>query len=117
MWTDKIVKKDREIFVTMMPLLDELWRPLRFLGDLNSVWPDLSDVQRVEIEQSIPYREHFHEQRIEKYVSELAPMARAIRAFRHRPIRQELIGFLEHWQTREPDRVKVLVGMMRKAMP
>lgn len=115
MWTDKIVEKDRELFRSMMPLLDELWRPLRFLGHLRSVWPDLTEVQRLDIEESLPYRERFHERRIQDYVSKLAPMATAIRAFRHREIRHKLIGFLDQWQTREPDTVKVLVGMMRKA--
>jgi hypothetical protein len=54
-----VVEHDRQVLLTMAPRLDALWRPLRFLADLEKVWHELPGEERGQIEESRPYRDQF----------------------------------------------------------
>ena len=107
-------KQDSEILAEMIPLMEELIKPMRFLSDLDAVWPDLSDDERADIEKSRVYRERDHERKIEERIEMLTQMTDRLKSFKYRNLRQEMRGFLNGWKTEEPDRVKVLQGLIRK---
>ena len=113
-WIRVASTRDREVFRQMEPLMEDLWNPMRFLADLRSVWPDLSETQRREIESSSVYRDQFHEKRAVDYVKQLRKLARNLRSTTNWPLRRSIRLFLSDWEAREPDSLKVLLAMVRK---
>ena len=107
-------KQDSEILSGMIPMMGELIKPMRFLSDLEAVWGDLSKNERVEIERSRVYRERDHERFIKERIEQLTMMSAQLKSFKYRNLRQEMKGFLSDWRSQEPDRIKVLQGLIRK---
>lgn len=107
-------KRDSEILADMIPMMEELIKPMRFLSDLGAVWDDLSEKERAEIEGSRVYRERDHERLIEDTVEQLTKMTEQLKSFEYRNLRLEMQHFLNDWRAQEPDRVKVLQGLIRK---
>lgn len=100
----------------VIELLEELWRPTRFLSDLDAVWPTLTDEQRAEIEQSSVYRDKFHENRAQELVQELQSLIGELPAA-YRDVRGDIGRFLRQWRQEEPDTLKILVGRLRTTQP
>ncbi len=113
--SNQIVEHDRQVLQTMAPRLDALWRPLRFLADLEKIWNDLPGEDRREIEASRPYRDQFHRRAAEGHVIELLRLAGDIHAPEHRELRDSLKIFLDRWEFQEPDQVRVLSALVRQA--
>jgi len=113
-WIRVANTRDRDVFRQMEPLMENLWNPIRFLADLRSVWPDLSETQRREIESSSVYRDQFHEKRIAGHVNQLAELTRSLRSIPNWRLRRSIQMFLSEWESREPDSLKVLLAMVRK---
>jgi hypothetical protein len=109
----RAASRDRAVMRDVAALLDDLWRPVRFLADLESVWPDLTEEQRREIQLSTPFREGFHEARAEERVREIKVLTRRIRAFRNWRLRAAIMQFLKDWRNQEPDELRVLIAMMK----
>lgn len=107
-------KKDVEILTDMVPLMEELIKPMRFLADLGAVWGDLSEMERAEIEASRVYRERDHDRLAEDRIGRLTKMTEHLKSFKYRNLRLEMQQFLGDWRAQEPDRVKVLQGLIRK---
>ena len=107
-------KRDGELLVDMLPLMEALIEPMRFLSDLDAVWEDLSESERTEIEESRVYRERDHERLIEGRIGELSEMTDRLKSLKYRTLRLEMRRFLSDWQSQEPDHVKVLQGLIRK---
>lgn len=107
-------KKDSELLVDMIPLMEELIKPMRFLSNLDAVWDDLSDPERKEIEESRVYRERDHERLIEQRIGDLSEMTARLKSLKYRTVRLEMKQFLSEWSSQEPDHVKVLQGLIRK---
>jgi hypothetical protein len=99
----------------MAPRLDALWRPLRFLADLEKIWHELPGGERREIEGSRPYRDQFHRRAAEGHVIELLRLTGDIHAPEHRELRDSLKTFLNRWEYQEPDQVKVLSALVKRA--
>lgn len=97
-------------------LLEDLWRPARFLADLDAVWPDLTDQQRAEIEESTVYKEKFHENRAQAVVRELQSLIGELPSG-YREVRNDIGRFLRQWRQEEPDTLKILVGRLRTTRP
>lgn len=110
-----ILEHDRSILLAIVPRLDALWKPLRFLADLEKVWPELDPEERQEIAASRPYRDQFHRRLAEAQVAELARLADDLHAPEHRELRDSLQAFLDQWEVHEPDQLKVLSVMARQA--
>ncbi len=113
-WLRAASRRDREVLRQMAPLMEDLWNPLRFLADLRSVWPDLTETQRQEIETSSVYKDEFHKTRARDLVTQLGAMARRVRSARHWRLRGTILKFLREWESQEPDALKVLVAMVRR---
>ncbi|PCJ56774.1 MAG: hypothetical protein COA73_11600 [Candidatus Hydrogenedentota bacterium] len=107
-------QRDRETLAHIETLLEELWGPMRFLADLNAVWPSLTAEQRKEIEESRTYREQHHRHLAEESVRQLVTLAETLKSYKHRTLRQEVVEFLRSWETEEPDKIKVILGVLRK---
>ena len=114
--TNNGVIYDREVLGQIEPIMGKLWRPLRFLADLKSVWPELSVAERREIECARTFRERHHERLAAGYVTELQGLTPQIRSVQFRRLREEMELFLEHWDTQEPDKVRVLSAMIRSEL-
>lgn len=112
-WIRTTARKDREVFRQMEPIMEDLWTPLRFLADLRSVWPDLNENQRAEIEQSSTYKDGFHQERAQAHIAQLEGLARNISSIRHVRIRAAILEFLNEWESKEPDSLKVILAMVR----
>lgn len=104
---------DRAILKQMEPLVDDLWKPLRFLADLRSIWIDLEPRERQRIEESRPFRERHHERLAHAYADQLMQKAQQLRESRHSELRDELLQYLEYWEEQEPDKLKVVSAMIR----
>lgn len=100
----------------IISLLDELWRPTRFLADLNAVWPSLTDAQRAEIEQSSVFREKFHENRAQELIRELQTLSNELPS-NYRDVRADIAKFVRQWRQEEPDTLKILIGRLRTTRP
>ena len=107
-------KKDSEILAAMIPMMEELIKPMRFLNDLAAVWDDLSDQERSEIEVSRVYKERDHHIKVEERIELLNKMIDQLKSFKYRNLRLEMQHFLDDWKNQEPDRIKVLQGLIRK---
>ena len=107
-------KKDNEILAAIIPMMEELIKPMRFLNDLDAVWNELSDQERVEIEKSRVYKERDHQNKVEEHVERLNRMIEQLKSFKYRNLRLEMQHFLDDWENQEPDRIKVLQGLIRK---
>lgn len=101
------------ILSDMLPILDELLGPLRFLADLDAVWDALPESEREEIENSRVYREQDHVRLIEAGVLTLRKLAEELSGFKYRKIRLEILEFLDRCREYEPDRAKVLQARIR----
>jgi len=112
-WQVRAARRDEELLRAMAPLLDDLWRPLRHLADLRSVWPDLNDAQRADIEASTPYQERHHEKQAEALIDKLSASARRLQAMKNWRLRAALLEFLDNWRNEEPDRAKVLLALVK----
>ena len=112
---DAIVDHDRQVLLAMCPRLDALWKPLRFLADLEQVWPELEETERDEIENSRPYRDQYHRRLAEGHVNELRRLADNLHAPDHRELRDALRQFLDRWELQEPDQIRVLSALVRRA--
>jgi hypothetical protein len=112
---NQILEHDRQVLLTMAPRLDALWRPLRFLADLEKIWHDLPAEEQIEIEGSRPYRDQFHRRAAEGHVIELLRLTGDIHAAEHRELRDSLKTFLDRWEFQEPDQVKILSALVRRA--
>ena len=104
---------DLEVLERIAPVVENLWKPLRFLADLKQVWPVLTEDEREEIKRSRPFRERFHERLAERYVVELMDMTQEIHSTKYRGLREELSEFLERWDEQEPDRLKIMNAVIR----
>ncbi len=71
LWVRRAGKRDRELFRQIEPLLEELWDPIRYMADLKSVWPDLTEAQQAEIEASSVHQERFHERKAEDLTEQI----------------------------------------------
>jgi hypothetical protein len=107
-------RQDRELLRRIARQMKELWRPLRYLADLRSVWPELTEDQRREIEASIPYRNRFHERRVRACVDQLLPLVRQIQSYKHRELRNDMLDFLKSWDRYEPDQVQIFLALIRE---
>jgi hypothetical protein len=114
LWQHRARHRDRVLLRQMEPLMEELWRPLRFLTDLRKTWPGLTDKQRAEIEASVPYKVRFHERRVDEYAGRVRELSRRLRSWRHWRLRARMIEFLDAHGSKEPDELKVLIVMVRK---
>lgn len=110
-------KDDLERLEAMIPLLEALWKNLRYLDDLRVVWPRLTDAQRAEVEASSVHRNRFHEQSVESAAAELRGLARGLRSYRYWRLRGLVIEFIENWREQEPDKIKVLTAMIKRHLP
>jgi hypothetical protein len=108
-------QRDREIFRQMEPVMQDLWRPMRHLADLRSVWPDLTEAQRTEIETSRVYKDGFHEKQVVAGVQQCLALARRIRSFKHWRLRAVIVQFLSDWERVEPDNLKIILAMVRRS--
>lgn len=117
LWTRmrRTSRSDMETLGEVDAALDELLPPLRFLADLDRVWPELDASQRREIEDSYAYRNRHHEKQAEDAVQRLVTLTRQIRALKHRRLRADLEQFLKDWRRQEPDQVKVFQALIRTA--
>ena len=107
------VAHDRKVLEDIVPLLDALWPPLRFLTDLKSVWADLDPREQREIEESRPFQDRFHERLARGYLKELGQLTQQLGSPQYRGLRDELSQFMENWQDQEPDKLKVFLAMVR----
>lgn len=112
---DAIAEHDRQVLLSMCPRLDALWKPLRFLADLEQVWPELEDAERDEIEKSRPYRDQYHRRLAEGYVNELRRLVESLHSPENRELRDALRQFLDRWELQEPDQIRVLSALVRRA--
>lgn len=112
-WKRRKRREDREVLVQIEPLLTDLWRPMRFLADMKEIWPNLSDQERREIEDSRPYREGFHEKWAEYRVAELLALAHQLNSNECRPLRRDLVAYLETWPEQEPDKLKIFAAVVK----
>lgn len=94
-------------------LLDDLWRHARFLRDLEEIWPELTEKQRKEIEDSHPYRERYHENRANGLAELLGNSLSKLRRSTHRAVRNDIRTILEDWRSAEPDNFKILAARTR----
>ncbi len=111
----QILDHDRDVLQAMAPRLEALWRPLRFLADLERVWHELPAEERESIESSRPYRDQFHRRLAEGQVIELRRLAGDLHAPEHRELRDSLRLFLDRWEYQEPDQVRVLSALVKRA--
>lgn len=114
LWARRAGKRDKELFRQIEPLLEELWDPMRYMADLKSVWPDLTEAQRAEIEASSVHKEQFHERKAENLTEQIFGLAKGVRSFNHWRLRAVLLAFLKNWDDQEPDNLKVLLSMVRR---
>ena len=113
--SNQIVNHDRGVLQAMAPRLEALWRPLRFLADLEKIWHELPSEERQSIESSRPYRDQFHRRLAEGHVIELRRLTTDLHAPEHRELRESLRVFLERWEFQEPDQIKVLSALVKRA--
>lgn len=111
----QILNHDRSVLQSMAPRLEALWRPLRFLADLERVWHELPPEERQSIESSRAYRDQFHRRLAEGHVIELRRLTGELHAAEHRELRESLRVFLDRWEFQEPDQVKVLSALVKRA--
>jgi hypothetical protein len=112
---DVILDHDRQVLISMSPRLEALWKPLRFLANLEQVWPELDKAERDEIERSRPYRDQYHRRLAESHVNELRRLVDKLHAPDHRELRDALRQFLDRWELQEPDQVRILSALVRRA--
>ena len=108
------IKEDVKLMTAMLSLMEELFKPMRFLSDLATIWGELSDEERTDIEASRVYKERDHERLVKDRVQCLWDMTEQIKNSRNREIRLDMQKFLRNWPNEEPDRIKVLQGIIRK---
>ncbi len=108
--------RDQAMLGEIRSVLDALWPPLRFLGDLKTVWADLEPEEQREIEDSRTFRERFHERLAKGHLEELRRLTQQLGSAQYRGIRDELMLFLEHWEDQEPDKVKVFSAMVQNRL-
>lgn len=108
----KTIAGDHETFRKMKPVLGELWHTCRLLADIDMIWPELSDTERDDILQSRTRKDRFHEKVAEGKVAELLQMSRGIQSFKYRKFREDMLRHLNHWDTREPDQIKIFAAKM-----
>ena len=113
--SDAIMDHDRHVLMSMGPRLEALWKPLRFLANLEQVWPELDRHEREEIERSRPYRDQYHRRLAESHVNELRRLTDRLHAPEHRELRDALRQFLDRWELQEPDQVRILSALVRRA--
>lgn len=106
------VPHDEAIVTEILPLLEDLRTPLRFLSDLKAVWPDLTPEQREELENLKPLRERFHERLATGYLRRLENLTGQLSSGTYRALRDDLMTFIENWQEQEPDKLKVFKAMI-----
>lgn len=112
-WGTKASVQDEQLLLDMVPLLEAMWKPMRFLTDLRAIWPQLSDKERAEIEAASAFRERVHEKRVQAYAAELRDLASQMRGQRCRELKQDVVAFVDEWDTQEPDRIRVLTALMK----
>ena len=108
----KKIEGDHQTFQKMKPVLEDLWHASRLLADIEMVWPELSDTEREEILQSRTQKDRFHEKVAEGKVVELLEMSRGIQSFKYRRLREDLLRYLNRWDSREPDQIKIFAAQM-----
>lgn len=108
----KTIEGDHQTFQKMKPVLDDLWHASRLLADIKIVWPELSDTEREEILQSRTRQDRFHEKVAEGKVAELLDLSRDIRSFKYRKFREDMLRHLNHWDSREPDQIKIFAAQI-----
>ena len=108
----KTIEGDIQTFQKMKPVLDDLWYASRLLADIDRVWPGLSDTERDDILQSRTRKDRFHEKVAKGKIAELLEMSRGIQSFKYRKFREDLLRHLKHWDSREPDQIKIFAAKM-----
>ena len=112
----RAIDRDLRVLEKIAPILNDAWRPLRFLADLRTVWPDLGPEQRDAIEVSRPIRDRFHERLARGYLMQLDELTPQIGSAQYRSLRDEMMVFLESWEKQEPDKLKVFSAVIRQAL-
>ncbi len=105
-------KEDENIFLELDPLLDELWVYMRYLSDLKAVWPNLTEEQQKDIDNSPVQQNRFHEKRAEELVEAIELRTLELKAHRHTALKGKILEFLDDWKDQEPDMLKVIHAMM-----
>jgi len=100
----------------MKPYMKDLWRGLRFLVDLDMVWPMLDREERGLIERSSVRMEKFHENLIRENRPRLLELAERIHSYKYRKFKSEIIGYFKECERLEPDQLKIYNAMMNAAI-
>lgn len=108
------LRRDREILEEMVPILDRLWDPLRYLADLKAVWDDLSTEERAAIEQSSVHQEAFHENLAAECTAQILALLGAMTSFKYRGLRWQISDLVSNRSTHEPDEVKIILALIEQ---
>ena len=108
-------KKEAKIYDQLAVVLQRMWEPMRFLADLEAVWPSLDHARRQEIEDSQVYQNKHHQHMVEELAQQAKEIALQLKGHRSREIRESVQFFLEHWQQQEPDQIKILLAQIKTA--
>jgi hypothetical protein len=96
-------------------VLQRMWEPMRFLADLEMVWPSLSNEQRQEIEDSQVFQNKHHQHMVEELAQQANEIAQQLKGPRSREIKEGVQFFIEHWQQQEPDQIKIFLAQIKTA--
>lgn len=96
----------------MKPMLEELRRGLRFLADLRLVFPHLTETERSEIVEARVRKDRFHERLVRENAEEVLVLARQIKSFKYRRLKDDIVKFIDECEMREPDQLKVFVAQL-----
>ena len=107
-------QEDAELFAELDSLIDELWGYTRYLADLKAIWPNLTEEQRSEIDNSATHQDRYHEKNAERLVEDIKSRTLEIRAHRHVMLKKKILDFLDDWRNQEPDTLKVIHAMMTR---
>jgi hypothetical protein len=108
-------KKDEKLLDQLAAVLQRMWDPMRFLADLEAVWPSLNNEQRQEIEDSRIYQNKHHQHMVEELAQQAKEITLQLKGHRNREVKEGVQFFLEHWQQQEPDQIKILLAQMKAA--
>jgi len=106
-------KKDAKLYDQLESVLNRMWEPMRFLADLEAVWPSLSNEQRQEIDDSRVHQNKHHQHMVEEFAQQAKEITLQLKGHRNREVREGVQFFLEHWQQQEPDQIKILLAQMK----
>jgi hypothetical protein len=85
---------------------------MRYLADLKAVWPNLTEEQQKDIDNSPVQQNRFHEKRAEQLVEAIGARTLDLKAHGHTALKGKILEFLDDWKDQEPDMLKVIHAMM-----